>query len=89
MSRRRAFLARVQVLNKFGKMGATFAELKEKLGKYRRKVRRSRKRDSGEYGLLGDAISERSQLEWVSTVHSSILFKWCIMARMVHRSVLP
>lgn len=54
----------MQILGRKGRKGATFADLKEALEKYRRST--ARKSTSGEYGLLGDAIPERSQLAWVS-----------------------
>jgi len=51
-----------QVLSKFRRKGATFADLNTRIEGYRR----SRVRAGGEHGLLGGAISVKSQLTWVS-----------------------
>ena len=53
----------VQILGRTGCKGTTFADLKKALEQYRRSI--ARKSTSGEYGLLGDAIPEKSQLAWV------------------------
>lgn len=56
----------MQILGRKGHKGATFADLKKDLERYRRSI--ARKSISGEYGLLGDAIPEKSQLAWVSNL---------------------
>ena len=51
-----------QVLSKFRRKGATFADLNTRMDGYRRSCVRA----GGEHGLRGEAISVKSQLTWVS-----------------------
>lgn len=87
-----------QVLSKFRRKGATLADLKTRIEGYRR----SRVRAGGEHGLLGGAISVKSQLTWVSkpSMHfmnalvsrvqsSSVIFASIWQSKHVHKEPCP